>query len=246
MERQLGVHDNTVPQREVRNMKRTPVIYVYGVSDTGKTRLVERLLLMLIQKGRRVGTVKMSRSQQLDFDMEGKDTQRHIKAGSMITAASSLSNAVVFIPKRQDVHHLIEMMSITGDLDLVIVEGMGDDVPETSPKVAVGEVKGRVPGTIMELPDAEGSLEGLYHLVDRIMAKFEPSGEADQVVLRVGGDDVQIKGFVRDYLEGTIRGAVGALKEAGDPLHDAIEVSIPEHKGPVEMAVQPPRSLDID
>jgi len=227
-------------------MKRTPIIYVYGVSDTGKTRLVERLLLMLIQKGRRVGTVKMSRSEQLHFDMEGKDTHRHIKAGSMVTAASSLSNAAVFIPKRQDVHHLIEMMSITGDLDLVIVEGMGDDVPPTAPKVAVGEVKGRVPGTIMELPDSEGELEGLYHLIDRIMATSEISGEKDQVVLRVGGDDVKIKGFVRDYLEGTIRGAVGALKEAGDSENDAIEISIPEHKAPEEGAGQTPRSFDID
>jgi molybdopterin-guanine dinucleotide biosynthesis protein MobB len=222
-------------------MKRTPVIYVYGISDTGKTRLVERLLLMLIQKGKRAGTVKMSKSEQLDFDIEGKDTQRHINAGSMVTAAS---NAAVFIPKALDVHRLIEMMSVTGDLDLVIVEGMGDDVPDTAPKVAVGEVKGRVPGTIMELPDADGELGGLYHLVDRIMTKSETVGEEDQVVLRVGGDDVTLKPFVRNYLEGTIRGAVGSLRDPGEP-GAAIEISIPERKEP-EDEVVPPRSLDID
>lgn len=227
-------------------MKKTPVVYIYGISDTGKTRLVERLLLMLIKKGRRVGTVKMSKSERLDFDIEGKDTYRHIKAGSMITAASSRTNAAMFIPQPQDVHHLIEMMSITGDLDLVIVEGMGDDVPDTAPKVAVGEVKGRVPGTIMELPGADGELEGLYHLIDRIMEKSEVVGEADHVVLRVGGDDVQIKAFVRDYLEGTVRGAVGALKEAGDPQRDAIEISIPQSRVEKEEAGEPPRSFDID
>ena len=152
-------------------MKKTPVVYVYGISDSGKTRLVERLLLMLIKKGNRVGTVKMSRAERLDFDIEGKDTERHVKAGSMVTAATSLSNAIVFIPKHQDLHHLIEMMSITGDLDLIIAEGMGDDVPDTAPKIAVGVVKGRVPGTIMELPNVEGELGGLFHLVDRLMAK---------------------------------------------------------------------------
>lgn len=224
-------------------MKRTPVIYIYGISDTGKTRLVERLLLMLIQKGKRVGTVKMSKSDQLDFDIEGKDTQRHIKAGSMITAASSRSNSVVFIPKPQDVHHLIGMMTVTGDLDLVIVEGLGDDVPDTAPKVAVGEVKGRVPGTIMELPGPDGELEGLYHLIDRVMAKSEAGGEVDQVVLRVDGDDVSIKEFVRDYLEGTVRGAVGALKTSGDASIDPIEVTIPRKR---EGEEQQPRSLDID
>jgi len=210
-------------------MKRTPVIYVYGISDTGKTRLVERLLLMLIQKGRRVGTVKVSRTEQLNFDIEGKDTERHIKAGSMVTAATSQSNAALFIPKAQDVHHLIEMMSVTGDLDLVIVESLGDNVPDNAPKIAVGDVKGRVPGTIMELPDVEGELGGLYH----------------QVELRVGGEEISLKPFVRQYLEGTIRGAVGSLKEPGEP-GDSIELSIPERKVAEEEVEQPPRSLDID
>lgn len=226
-------------------MKKTPLIYIYGISDTGKTRLVERLLLMLIQKGRRVGTVKMSRTERLNFDIEGKDTERHIKAGSMVTAATSLSNAALFIPKSQDVHHLIEMMAITGDLDLVIVESLGDNVPDNAPKIAVGDVKGRVPGTIMELPDVEGELGGLYHLVDRIMVKSETVGEVDQVELCVGGEEVSLKPFVRQYLEGTIRGAVGSLKEPGEP-GDSIELSIPERKGEEEGVVQPPRSLDID
>jgi molybdopterin-guanine dinucleotide biosynthesis protein MobB len=244
MERQLGVHVNTVFEREDGKMKRTPVIYVYGISDTGKTRLVERLLLMLIQKGKRVGTVKMSKSEKLSFDIEGKDTHRHIKAGSMITAASSRSNAAVFIAKPQDVHHLIEMMSLTGDLDLVIVEGVGSEVPDTAPKVAVGDVKGRVPGTIMELPDADGELEGLYHLIDRIMSTSNAAGEVDRVVLRVGGNDMALKPFVRNYLEGTIRGAVGSLRDPGEP-GAAIEITIPEHKEPEEK-VEPPRSFDID
>ncbi|NIP34652.1 MAG: hypothetical protein GWN18_06890, partial [Thermoplasmata archaeon] len=201
----------------------------------------------LIQKGKRVGTVKLSKSEQLDFDIEGKDTQRHIKAGSMVTAASSLSNSVLFIPKPQDLHNLIEMMTVTGDLDMVIVEGLADDVPDTAPKVAVGEVKGRVPGTIMELPGPDGELEGLYHLIDRIMDKSEVVGEEDRVLLRVAGQDVTIKAFVRDYLEGTVRGAVGALKVEGDATSDAIEVNIPrkeEPKAPEEGGQL--RSLDID
>jgi molybdopterin-guanine dinucleotide biosynthesis protein MobB len=245
MERQLGVQGDTLPGREVRTLRKTPVIYVYGISDTGKTRLVERLLLMLIQKGKRVGTVKISKSETLDFDIEGKDTERHIKAGSMITAASSQSNSVVFIPKPQDVQHLIDMMSITGDLDLVLVEGLGDEVPDTAPKVAVGEVKGRVPGTLMELPGPDGELEGLYHVIDRIMSKADVAEVEEKVTLRVASEDVQIKGFVRDYLEGTLRGAVGALKVDGDATSDPIELKLPK-KVEREEVSQPPRSLDID
>ena len=225
-------------------MKKTPVVYVYGISDSGKTRLVERLLMMLIKKGHRVGTVKMSKSERLSFDIEGKDTERHVKAGSMVTAATSLSNAVLFIPKHQDLHHLIEMMSVTGDLDLIIVEGVGEDVPDTAPKIAVGEVKGRVPGTMMDLPDVEGELGGVYHLVDRLMTTSETVGEADRVELRVDGEDISLKPFVRNYLEGTIRGAVGSLRDPGKP-GAAIELTIPK-KIEKEETGQPPRSLDID
>jgi hypothetical protein len=58
----------------------------------------------------------------------------------------------------------------------------------------------------------------------------------------VGGNDVTIKPFVQDYLEGTLRGAIGALKETGSP-GDEIELRIPKR---VEGDRQPPRSLDID
>ena len=207
-------------------MARTPIVYVYGISDSGKTRLVERLLLLLIQKGLRVGTIKLSRSESLDLDTEGKDTHRHVRAGSMVTAATSLSNAAVFVPKPQKVDRLLEMMRATGDLDLVIVEGLGDDVPESAPKIAVGEIKGRVTGTVMELPDAEGEIGAVLHVLDRIMAKREGS---DTVHLSVGGADIPLKPFVQEYLEGTVRGAVGALREAGKP-GDAIDLHIPHRK----------------
>jgi molybdopterin-guanine dinucleotide biosynthesis protein MobB len=221
-------------------MGKTPVIYVYGISDSGKTRLVERLLLLLIQKGHRVGSVKMSKSERLDFDVRGKDTQRHIKAGSMATAATSRTNSAVFLPKPESLDILIDMMVITGELDLVIVEGLGDDTPDAAPKVAVGEVKGIAPGTMIELPDPEAEIEGLLHILVRMMTK---KVEEERVNLRVGGTDIPLKPFVREYLAGTVRGAVGSLKAHGD-VDDAIELTIPK-KEPEETGVVP-RSLDID
>ena len=221
-------------------MGTTPIIYVYGISDSGKTRLVERLVLELIQKGHRVGTLKLSRAEALDIDPEGKDTQRHMRAGSMATGGTSQSNAALFFPKPQSPEKLIEMMLVTGELDLVIIEGLGDDVPDVAPKIAVGDVKGRAPGTVIELPDPEGELGAVLHIMDRVMSK-KVVAEAT-VKLRVGGNDVTIKPFVQDYLEGTLRGAIGALKEAGKP-GDEIELRIPKR---VEGAGQPPRSLDID
>ncbi len=214
-------------------MSKTPVIYVYGISDSGKTRLVERLLLLLIQKGHRVGSVKMSRAEALDLDPEGKDTDRHIKAGSMVTAATSRTNSAIFMPKPQTLDRLIEMMVITGELDMVIVEGLGDDTPDTAPKIAVGEVKGVATGTVIELPGPDAEIESLVHIMSRMMTKKE---EARSVELRVGGADITLKPFVKDYLEGTVRGAVGALRETGGP-DDEIDLHIPK-RSPSEQVGQ--------
>lgn len=222
-------------------MTKTPVIHVYGISDSGKTQLVERLVLLLIQKGHRVGTVKLSRAEKLDLDIEGKDTERHVRAGSMATAATSASNAAVFLPRPQSLQRLVDMMTVAGELDLVIVEGLGEDTPESSPKVAVGEVKGVVPGTVVQLPGPEAEIGALLHVIDRVMAKKAASEAA--VELRVAGDPVPIKQFVQDYLEGTVRGAVGALRHEGKP-GDSIELRIPRRAE--GEAPPPPRSLDIE
>ena len=212
-------------------MSMVPVIYIYGTSDSGKTRLVERLLEALGGAGRAVGTVKCSAADALDVDTEGKDTHRHVMAGATATAATSLSNAALFIPRRLGWRDLVEIVSATGDVDLIIIEGLGDDVPDGVSKIAVGEVKGRVPGTIMELPDPEGELGGALHLLDRVMttAKQSQEGEVKRVSLKVGGKDVQIKDFVQDFLEGTVRGAVGALHDSGAP-GDAIELRLPQRR----------------
>ena len=205
-------------------MGKTPVIYVYGISDSGKTRLVERLLLELIQKGHRVGTVKLSKSEALDLDPEGKDTHRHLNAGSMVTAATSRSNSAIFMPKAQGLDRLIEMMTVTGKLDLVIAEGLGDDTPDTAPKIAVGEVKGIATGTVIELPGPDAEIGSLLHIIDRILVKREGTVSVE---LKVGGTEVHLKPFVQDYLEGTVRGAVGALKETGG-TGDEIELRLPK------------------
>ncbi len=222
-------------------MAKTPVIHVYGLSDSGKTQLVERLLLLLVQKGHRVGTVKLSRAERLDLDLEGKDTQRHVRAGSMATAATSASNAAIFLPRPQKLGKLVDMMVVAGELDLVIVEGLGEDTPDSAPKVSVGEVKGVVPGTVVQLPGPDAEIGALMHVIDRVMAKKAASEAA--VELRVAGDLVPIKPFVQEYLEGTVRGAVGALRHEGRP-GDSIELRIPRR---VEgEAPPPPRSLDIE
>jgi molybdopterin-guanine dinucleotide biosynthesis protein MobB len=207
-------------------MTTVPVVHIYGATDSGKTTLVERLLTKLNEKGLQVATIKRSRFEALSMDLEGKDTNRHVAAGSKATAASSRTDAVVFVPGPLRTDAMVNMVMAAAEVDLVIVEGLGDDSRSSAPKIKVGEVKERETGTILELADGDADLTEALRLIDRILKKHR---ESLSVELRIEGTPVPLKPFVQDYLEGTVRGAVGALKRSGDP-DDEIVLRLPRRK----------------
>ena len=207
-------------------MTMTPTIHVYGTSDSGKTRLVERLLEELTGQGLAVATIKRSARESLDVDVEGKDTHRHVVAGSVATAASSRSDAAVLVPRPLGLDSLLRTVLATGHMDLVLVEGLGDDTQDAAPKVRVGDGRERETGTVLDLPDGDADLTEVLRIIGRMMEK---KGEVNAVELIVEGRPVPIKSFVADYLEGTMRGAVGALKGTGDP-GDEVVLRLPRRK----------------
>ena len=60
-----------------------PVVSVVGVSDSGKTTLMERLLKEIKSRGWRVATIKHD-LHGFDIDKPGKDSWRHARAGADI------------------------------------------------------------------------------------------------------------------------------------------------------------------
>jgi molybdopterin-guanine dinucleotide biosynthesis protein B len=201
-------------------MARAPVVHVYGPSGSGKTRLVERLVGELASKGWRVATVKRSRSERLDVDTEGKDTWRHAKAGAALVAASSKSNAFVMAPSELPTAALLSAIEALGGIDLVIVEGLGADASPTAAKVAVGKVPERAPGTVLDVVDGDAQLGPVVEVLERVRATA--GGRTEAVELEVGGRRVLIKGFVQEFLEGTLRGAISSLREAGEPGEEVV------------------------
>jgi molybdopterin-guanine dinucleotide biosynthesis protein MobB len=207
-------------------MSKIPVVYIYGESDSGKTLLVERLVRDLLMRGVRVATVKLSKTEALDLGPDHKDTNKHLRAGSVATGATSQSNAAIMMSTPMSSQTLIELAFTIGKADLVLVEGLGENVPVNAPKIVVGEAKGRAPGTVMELPSGEAELASVFHLIQKVVTK---KIESKGVELKVGGNDIRLKPFVKDYIEGTVRGTIGALKDTGSP-GDEIELHIPKRE----------------
>jgi molybdopterin-guanine dinucleotide biosynthesis adapter protein len=106
-------------------MKR--VIGVAGFKNSGKTTLVEKLVMHLTKQGYRVSTIKHAHH-SFDIDHEGRDSFRHRKAGaSEVAVISKERTAIIHELRGQEPPSLAEALDKLQPCDLVIVEGYKRD-----------------------------------------------------------------------------------------------------------------------
>ena len=100
----------------------TPIVSIVGKSKSGKTTLIEKLINELKSRGYRIATIKHA-AQGMDFNESGKDSWRHIQAGSEATVISSPDKIVLIKPITQDIT-LDEIARLLGDdYDIILAEG---------------------------------------------------------------------------------------------------------------------------
>jgi len=98
------------------------VISVTGKSDSGKTRLLLKLLPALKEKGYRVAVAKHC-PHGFDLDLEGKDTWRFTHAGGEGTLLTSEDRMAVIRPRRTGSSVEEYAQSHFADFDFVLMEG---------------------------------------------------------------------------------------------------------------------------
>ena len=108
-----------------------PVVSIVGKAKSGKTTVMERLVQELKSRGYRVATIKHT-PLSASFDETGKNSWRHIKAGSEATVISAPDNVVLVKPVSQDIP-LQEIVRLLGeDYDIILTEGFKQ---EGTPKI---------------------------------------------------------------------------------------------------------------
>ena len=94
-----------------------------GLSNAGKTTLLEALIARLVARGQRVAVIKHAH-QGFDIDRPGKDSWRHREAGARQVLVSSARRWVLMHEGQDDPEPTLpELLQRLDPCDLVLVEG---------------------------------------------------------------------------------------------------------------------------
>ena len=107
-----------------------PFVVITGAQNSGKTKLVARLVRHFVKQGLRVGTIKHAGH---GFDVPKKDSHAHFHAGATVTVLASADQTAVFCRQRlPSLGRLVAQHCV--DVDLVLVEGFRR---ERAPRIEV-------------------------------------------------------------------------------------------------------------
>ena len=132
----------------------TPVVLFVGISKSGKTTLLEKVIAELKRRGYSVATIKHA-PHSIDFDIPGKDSWRHFYAGSEATTLVS-SSSIIFIKRMSEPVTLDDVIPLYGeDFDIILVEGFkGSAFPKIEVhRKAIGQVLSNIKNIIAYATD---------------------------------------------------------------------------------------------
>ncbi len=100
-----------------------PAVAFVAYSGTGKTTLIEKLVIGFKAQGMRIAVIKHD-AHDFEIDYEGKDSWRFTKAGADISLISSARKTAI-IERRE--RTLRQNISAIHDVDLILIEGYSEE-----------------------------------------------------------------------------------------------------------------------
>ena len=197
------------------------IISIVGKSGSGKTQLLEGLVLQLKGRGYRIATIKNSK--KFDFEAEGKDSWRLAEAGSSVVMLSSPDRLALIEPlaREQNLEELI--YRLLGQYDLILTESFkkagavkievhrreqGPDL-DTSPI----ELFAVVTDEPLNISAPQFAANDVTQLADIIEESFLRQGNhEDEVQIFVNGLPIPIKTYVQDIVSRVVMAMVSTLR----------------------------------
>ncbi len=200
-----------------------PIVSVIGKSKSGKTTLIEGLVQELNSRGYRVATIKHV-PQEVSFDEPGKDSWRHLQAGSEAAVISSPEKIVTVKRVERDSTLDDVAHSLGEDYDIILTEGFKQG---NAPKIEVHRkdtgppLKGvkRLIAIVTDEPletkarqFSPEDINGLANLLER--GFIEP--QAERISLYINNNPITLTVFPRQIITNVLLAMVSSLKGVGE------------------------------
>jgi molybdopterin-guanine dinucleotide biosynthesis protein B len=221
----------------MKNAMRT--VAIVGHSETGKTRLVVRLIRELKGRGLRVVAVKRC-SHGFTLDTEGKDTSDFSEAGADGVAMVS-PEGWAGLGKEPEAEPSRMAARLFPDAEVVLVEGGKDvrrlrkiEVLRAGVSGALMSRAGELVAVVSDMPVAGGAPAPVFapddvsRIADLILALEEEN--MAEITLEVDGREVAMNPFVRTFIENTVLGMISSLSGI-DPEPKKISLVIDRTEG---------------
>lgn len=184
------------------------ILGIYGLHNSGKTTLIEKLIPEIMSMGYSVASVK-NIPHEFSMDSEGKDTFRHKKAGSGIVAASSENETDFVFGRKMNLSEITALINDCG-YDVILVEGHKH---ESIPKVKVGSIEPQE-NTVLEYNPGDSLTKILGYVNQEVERERKERSLEDKGSLRleVDGKELKTNRFVKKIMKNTILGMVSSLK----------------------------------
>lgn len=207
-----------------------PIIFIVGKSNSGKTTIVERLIVEFKRRGYRVATIKHE-AYGFDIDKPGKDSWRHAQAGSDAVVLSS-SQKLALIKNVDHEPSTAELARLIGtDFDIIIVEGFkqGKGLKIEVHRKELGELvcdPREITAVVTDEPLALDVPQ--FHPDDasalaELIEKRLPASKEETTVF-INGKPVPLSPFPQEFISKTLLGMVSALKGIEEP--QSIDISV--------------------
>jgi len=124
------------------------VFSIFGVTLSGKTTVVEKIIGELHKRRYSVASVKDIHFEEFAIDVDGSNTYRHAKAGSELVTARGLNETDILFPRQLSVDQILSFYNH----DYVLLEGINNyNVPKIITAHTTVEVDERIDDSVFAI-----------------------------------------------------------------------------------------------
>ena len=184
-----------------------PIVSIVGRSKSGKTTLIEKLIVELKSRGYHVATAKHTH-RDMTLAESDKDSDRHLKAGSEASLIIDPHGLMMIKPLQNDISIEQVAQLIGEDYDLILTEGFKED---DAPKIEVHRKENAPPleggkkifaiasNEPLDTKTRQFSLEDVKGIADLIEDGFiKPQQE--RYTLLVNNTPIALNAFTKEFI----------------------------------------------